>query len=162
MRPVYLGDPAFDSAYVVQANDPEMACAFLAPSIRAALDRLHHMGPRSGMFLSINRERMLVQVDRNLAVSTDALIAAVNEAMMVLDGLAQGVAAQIGQGIAIVRAGPAAVEDAGPPMCRVCGEAIGSPSVVCASCRAPHHRDCWEFVGSCSIFGCNGKQSLSA
>jgi hypothetical protein len=82
--------------------------------------------------------------------------------MVILDGLAQGVAARVSQGISIVQAGPADVEDAGPPICKVCGEPIQTPSVLCASCRTPHHRDCWEFIGACSIFGCSGKQSIPA
>jgi len=36
------------------------------------------------------------------------------------------------------------------------------PGVICVVCKTPHHRDCWEFVGSCSIYGCNSKMSTSA
>ena len=59
-------------------------------------------------------------------------------------------------------AGPSAPEEAGPPVCKVCGDPITRDYVLCAACRTPHHRDCWEFVGSCSIYGCNGKQSVPA
>ena len=81
---------------------------------------------------------------------------------MIYDGLQVGVAARMSQGVSIVSVGPASSDDAGPPVCKVCGEAIEDPCVVCATCRAPHHRDCWEFIGSCSIFGCNGKHSVPA
>jgi hypothetical protein len=161
-RLVRLGEPAFDRGYVVQANDPEMAQGFLTPAVRWAIDHLQRMAPPSGMLVSVNPERLLVQVDRNLGLNPEALAGAVREALVILDGLVQGVAARVGQGVAIVQAGPADAEDAGPPICKVCGEPITAPGVVCASCRTPHHRDCWEFIGACSIFGCNGKQSLSA
>ncbi|MBV8559053.1 MAG: hypothetical protein JO116_26230, partial [Planctomycetaceae bacterium] len=78
------------------------------------------------------------------------------------DGLRRGVAARLNEGIEIVAAGPASADDAGPPICKVCGEAIVTPGVVCGTCRTPHHRDCWEFVGRCSIYGCDGKQSIPA
>ncbi|MEJ7638196.1 MAG: hypothetical protein WKF75_09540 [Singulisphaera sp.] len=65
------------------------------------------------------------------------------------------------EGIAIVAAGPAAPEDAGPPM-RGSRRAIVIPHVICVVCRTPCHRDCWSFVGGCSIFGCRGTQGLPA
>ena len=62
------------------------------------------------------------------------------------------------QGIEIVDQPDAWEEDAGPPICKVCGEPIDEGEIiVCASCNTPHHRDCWEYVGACSIYGCNGK-----
>jgi hypothetical protein len=49
-------------------------------------------------------------------------------------------------------------EDEGPT-CQVCGEArTGSTEVACAECGTLHHKDCWEYVGHCSIFGCKGKR----
>ena len=66
------------------------------------------------MLVSINPERMLVQVDRNLGLSPDGLAAGVREALTIHDGLQTGVAARLGEGVAIVAAGPASAEDAGP------------------------------------------------
>jgi hypothetical protein len=161
-RPVRLGDAEFDRRYAIQANDPEMACAFLMPAVRSSIGRLERLAPPGGMLVSINPERLLVQVDRNLGLSAEALAVAVHEALVVHDGLRQGVSARLGAGIAIVAAGPASPDDAGPPICKVCGEAIVTPGVVCNTCKTPHHRDCWEFVGACSIYGCNGKTSVPA
>jgi hypothetical protein len=161
-RVVRLGDLEFDRAFVVQANDADMARAFLGRATCWALGNLQRLAPPGGMLVSINPERMLVQVDRNLGQSGDALLAAVQESLVLLDGLREGVAARIHEGIAIVAAGPAEADDAGPPVCKVCGEAISTPGVLCQTCRTPHHRDCWEFVGACSIYGCNGKKCLPA
>lgn len=158
-RVVRVGDQEFDHGYVVQANDPDMAREFLCPSVRWAIGNLSRIAPPGGMLISINPERLLVQVDRNLAQHGDTLPYAVREALVIHDGLTQGVAARLTQGIAIVSAG-AADEEEGPPVCKVCGEAITGPAVRCASCKTPHHRDCWEFVGACSIYGCQGKQSV--
>jgi hypothetical protein len=115
------------------------------------------------MLLSVNPERMLVQVDRNLGAHFDALAATVREALAIHDGLVAGVAAKLAEGVEVVDAGPASRDDAGPPLCKVCGVAIeDEPRVRCARCQAPHHRDCWEFIGGCSIFGCSGKESIPA
>jgi len=161
-RLVRVGDLEFDRAFVVQANDMEMARAFLTPSVRWSISTLERLAPPGGLLISINPERMLVQVDRNLGQTSDGLAACVQQALEVHDGLCRGVATQIHQGISIVAAGAATVEDAGPPICKVCGEAITAPGVVCAICLTPHHRDCWEFIGACSIYGCNSKKCVPA
>ncbi len=158
-RVVRVGEVDFDRAFLVQANDPDMAREFLNPAVRGSLARLLRVAPPGGMLLSINPERLLVQVDRNLAPQADSLLYAVHQALAVLDGLQSGVALRLTQGISIVETGPAHPEDSGPPICKVCGEPILDPGVICTTCRTPHHRDCWEFIGSCSIYGCNGKQS---
>ena len=153
-RPVRVGDAEFDRAFIVQANDPEMARDFLTAPVRWAVANLLRLGPPGGMLVSINPERMLVQVDRNLGTSVDSLAQGVQEALTIHDGLQSGVSARLGEGVAIVDSGPASAEDAGPPVCKVCGELIsGMPKVFCSTCRTPHHRDCWEFIGSCSVFG---------
>jgi hypothetical protein len=161
-RLVRLLDPEFDRGFVVQANDTEMAQEFLTPTVRSTIVNLLRLAPPGGMLLSINPERLLVQVDRNLAAYADSLLLAVHGALVIHDGLLAGVSSRLGQGIAIVESGAAEPDDAGPPICKVCGEAILTPGVICVTCRTPHHRDCWEFVGSCSIYGCNGKQSVPA
>lgn len=161
-RPVRIGDQEFDRGFVIQANDPEMAGEFLSPSVRWSIGNLQRLAPPSGMLISINPERLLVQVDRNLGLHPDSLHQAVREALVILDGLQQGVAARLSQGVSIVAVGTAETAESGPPICKVCGEPIAAPVVLCASCRTPHHRDCWEFVGSCSIYGCSGKQNVPA
>ena len=161
-RIVRAGDPEFDRGFVVQANDPEMARAFLTDRVRQAVANLQRLAPPSGMLVSINPERLLIQVDRNLAPTADALLLAVREGLVLHDGLQTGVASRLSQGIEILATGAGPPEDLGPPVCKVCGESIIGPSVVCVLCRTPHHHDCWEFVGSCSIYGCTGRQCVAA
>ena len=110
------------------------------------------------MLISINPERMLVQVDRNLGTNAESLAWVVKQALSLHDGLLDAVMRRMGEGVAIVDDEESWQEDQGPPTCKVCGEPIDeSEIVVCASCNTPHHRDCWEYVGACSIYGCNGK-----
>lgn len=157
-RLVRSGDPEFDRYFTVQANDPDMARDFLGDPVRWALGSLLRISPPGGMLISINPERLLVQVDRNLGNNAESLATIVREALKIHDGLLSGVASRLGDGIAVVSAGAAEPEVAGSPICKVCGEAVeGPPRAICNTCKAPHHKDCWEFVGGCSIFGCNGK-----
>ena len=40
--------------------------------------------------------------------------------------------------------------------CPVCGCDVQHRAVLCPTCDTPHHHDCWEYTGNCSIFGCPG------
>jgi hypothetical protein len=169
-RLVRLGDPVFDRHFVVRANDPEIARELLArDEARRAIEGLRRLSPPGGFLISVNPERLLVQVDRNLGQSAAALEAAVREALALHDLLRRKVAERMAEGIAIVEdapdgASPSSGSGETAPICKVCNEPIGpdEPKVVCASCKTPHHRDCWTFVGACSIYGCQGKQCVSA
>jgi hypothetical protein len=111
------------------------------------------------MLLTTNPERLLVQIDRDLGHNTQALDLAVQWVLFLHDRLVVSVASGAGRGIDILEAAPASPDDVGPPVCKVCGEAIEGDHVRCQSCQTPHHRDCWEFVGGCSIYGCKGRQA---
>lgn len=162
-RPVGSGHPDFDRGYVVQANDPDMARQFLAPpEIRQAVEELRKLAPPTGMLVSINPERLLVQVDRNLGGQAVLLDTAVRLALRLHEWLQASVADRLAEGITVVDAGPADARDAGPPQCEVCGDLIQGPHVICSACRTPFHRDCWTFIGACSTYGCQGKQCVSA
>ena len=43
--------------------------------------------------------------------------------------------------------------------CEICGENIDdhpvSNLVICMECHTIHHKDCWEYYGSCPIYGCS-------
>ncbi len=160
-RLVRLGHSEFDRSFVVRANDAEMAREYLnSGAVRRAIDALYRLAPPAGMLVSINPERLLLQVDRNLGTNVQALDLAVREALVLHDQLVLSVSAQMAKGIDIVEAGSPTEQD-GPPVCKVCGDPIEAVHVVCVICRTPHHRDCWTFVGGCSIYGCQGKQCVS-
>ena len=157
-RPVMTGDRKFDNGYVVRANDVEISRDFLSPTIRATVGGLQQLVHRGGMLISINPERMLVQIDRNLGSNAEHLAWVVEQALVLHDRLIDSVTRRMGEGVAIVEEAESWKEDQGAPTCKVCGEPIDeSEIIVCASCNTPHHRDCWEYVGACSIYGCNGK-----
>lgn len=162
-RPVRSGHPEFDRQYMTQANDAEIARELLHPfNVRTAIDSLRSLAPPAGMLVSINPERLLVQVDRNLGSNATLLDYAVRDALIIHDWLQASVASRLSQGIDIVAAGAAVEDDSGPPTCEVCGDPISGLHVVCTSCRTPFHRDCWTFVGGCSTFGCQGRQCASS
>jgi hypothetical protein len=164
-RPVPSGQAAFDRAFVARANDPEIARVFLqSEDVRTAVEALRRLAPPVGMLVSVNPERLLVQVDRNLGQSPAQLDLAVRDALVLHDALVAAVRAVVGSGVDIVEGdgAPAGPALGAPPGCEVCGDPIDGPHVVCTRCETPCHRDCWTFVGGCSTFGCNGRQCRPA
>ena len=129
----------------------------LEPAVRWAVASLQQLVHPGGMLVSINPERMLVQIDRNLGTNSNR-----SRRGQASPGAARWPArwgdAANGPGGGHRRRARGLAGRSGPPMCKVCGEPIDeSEIVVCASCNTPHHRDCWEYIGACSIYGCNGK-----
>lgn len=158
MQPVRVGDREFDGAFAVRANDPDMARDFLDPGTRWAVQGLQRLVHPGGLSMAVSPERLLVQVDRDLSDDADALFAAVADTLTVHEGLRAGVRRRIGEGVKVLEGDGLPDPEEGPPVCKVCGEAVAEgPAIVCEKCGAPHHRDCWEFVGWCSIYGCGGK-----
>lgn len=42
--------------------------------------------------------------------------------------------------------------------CQICGDHITTDMVFCRRCKTPHHRECWEYTGHCSVFACRETQ----
>ena len=42
--------------------------------------------------------------------------------------------------------------------CKICGEFIYFSKVHCKNCDTPHHIDCWQYNGSCSVYGCGSTE----
>src|SRR5258708_28155612 len=40
------------------------------------------------------------------------------------------------------------------PYCRTAFDETGPPKVFCTACGTPHHEDCYQENGGCTVFGC--------
>jgi hypothetical protein len=38
--------------------------------------------------------------------------------------------------------------------CSLCRDPALEEATACPECRAPYHRECWEYLGRCAIYGC--------
>jgi hypothetical protein len=159
-REVSIGPADFDSRYRVQANDPDIARHLLeAEPVRVAIEVLRQLCPPDGVLLSVNPERLLLQVDRDLGASFPGLDAMVRSTLYLQEALQASVQARISEGIEVIATG--GNDAVGPPTCEVCGQPIAGSHVRCEVCGTPCHSDCWTFFGGCSTFGCQGKKSLA-
>jgi len=156
-RALELNRPDFDSQFRLHANDAAMAAGFLDDQVRLVLGKMDHLALPDGMLVSVSPERLLTQVDRDLSLDFDQFEQLIRMTLLLHDRLVQAVERHAREGVSIVEelAGEEPEEAA---VCQVCGEPIGDgPITRCLTCHAPHHGDCWDYVGACSIYGCQGK-----
>ena len=45
-----------------------------------------------------------------------------------------------------------------PAACQVCRTDPAAQTVSCPKCRGIHHRECWDYSGGCSTYGCREKR----
>ena len=159
-RDVPIPQPAFDSTYKVLSNDPELTSKWLEPQqVRENIDTLSRLCLPDGALLSMNSERLLIQVDRDLGTSFQNMDTLVRVSLELWKSLESTVQTSRSQGINLLEPedNPQPLE---APGCKVCGDRILGDHVCCQSCGIPCHSDCWTFVGGCSTFGCQSKQCL--
>lgn len=48
----------------------------------------------------------------------------------------------------------------GATQCQVCGDPLLEKVVFCTKCKTPHHLDCWQYFGSCAVYGCGQKRYI--
>jgi hypothetical protein len=156
-RATSTDDPQFDRDFLLQSNDVELArSVFAAEAVRRTVQEVRQLCPPHGVLLSVNPERLLLQIDRNLGHDVARLDLAVRGALLLHDWIVDVTSRQISRGVDVVEVGRPAPEH-GPATCEICFEAIVGAHVACAACHTPFHADCWTFTGHCATFGCQGR-----
>lgn len=154
---VTLDDPAdvFFWRYRVLTNRPSDAKHLLTASVKWQIEQLRQFYPQRGVEVRIQPGRLVVrkhylfryasQLERFVQLSLDLY-----DQLL----LAQS------SGVEIVSSSQPAVPH--PMVCQVCGDVIETDLVWCRRCRTPHHRDCWEFTGVCSVYACGETEFVEA
>jgi hypothetical protein len=70
-------------------------------------------------------------------------------------GLADQVQVAGATGIEFIASDEPQIIDAA--QCSICCEQLERDIVFCVRCKTPHHRECWEYSGGCSTYGCGGR-----
>ena len=157
---VKLGDPEFDRGFVVWTNDNDIACDFLSPTARRVVSTLQNGVHAGGMLVSVNPERH-ARTDRPQPGSENRSPG--------LGGPERARASRLTDRRGIRGGSPKASRSStrrmtpgtrrkAPPSAR--SAASRYPGELWSSvlvCGTPHHRECWVYVGACSIYGCDGK-----
>lgn len=130
--------------------DLEWAKQVLDAGLRDILWTLRERHPQARITLATDRYAIEIE-DRLLACEIPALLP-------LMDRLALLSRTTPSAGVKIL--GDVAIADHG--RCPVCNQSFATSQVQCRRCRAPHHADCWAYLGRCAIFGCRGAIAISA
>jgi hypothetical protein len=156
MYDIEIGVPAFDDAFFISGNNPDLIREYLGTAARSAIGELAKFGTWYSPDLQLSISSGKLQITRHRSLRSAAeLMRFVALAEIVYRSLAYG----RNPGIEFTSPLPQVTADA---VCRVCGDQLAASIVTCASCQTPHHLDCWQYFGSCSVYGCGQKRYLAA
>ncbi len=143
------GDADSGSHFAVQANDPDKAERLLSDAVQSQINQLYRFSHGHDIYVAIAGGVMVVrklgQFQRDSLRRLTRMVAALHDQALV--------AAES----AMTMLGEAANDALDTAICEICGEAIDYDVVLCSRCKTPHHRDCWEYYGACSIYACGEK-----
>ncbi len=146
-----VGDPAFDGEYVIKANPPSLATEIFRPDRRRDVIRtVRRIAEHASPLVELTGSTLTVQTRAKLDRG-DCLLDLVKAA---------------GDFLGFVFAAPSGIEwvegtPTSPGRCQVCGSELLERVVRCASCRTPHHRECWDYARECSTFACRERRFVS-
>jgi hypothetical protein len=156
MHDIEIGSRGFDEAFIITGNNRELISEYLTAAAQAAIVELANFSTifTADLHLSISGGNLRVTKHSTLSSAGELMrFVALTEIMF------QALAYGRNPGIEfIVTAPPPVVHETA---CQVCGEALTANVVNCASCKTPHHLDCWQYFGSCAVYGCGQKRYVS-
>ena len=151
LQPVLLAPDDFARRCSVRGMDPRAVAEFFNEVIRWHVERLCTQPVVSPLCLQVGRGVMAIT--KVLTVHRGAELIQVVEAA--LDLYDQALLTRT-RGITFLEQHSAQVLE--QAVCRICGEEIREGLVFCRRCKTPHHRECWQYVGRCSVFACGETQ----
>jgi hypothetical protein len=144
---ISVGDSAFESSYIVRSDDPHFARSLLDADARALIEEGRKIGGGGRIRVNLDSLRLRVRKEEALASSAD-LVALARVGLGLLERVRDAVETR--SAVQYFDAPQAGTK----PNCPVCAMAIADRQVLCRRCRTPHHPDCWEYAGGCSMFAC--------
>lgn len=164
MQDVEIGSPRFDAEYVIHGTDVRELREFLTFEVQQRIDKLRLFGSSSQSFRVDGAHDIYISVGGGqLLIKKRGLIRdyAELEAFVLLsfDLFDQATQAST-EGIEFVEAKPEATLSLKEAVCQICGETVKLKAVFCRTCKTPHHKDCWEYYGACSTYGCGQRRYL--
>lgn len=149
---VSIGDREFDRRFAIQTNDSGQAARFLGARIKVAIHELADLVvPRPfGVTFNKGQVRLFLPLDN----SSKSMI--VSRSVALLETIQRELGIWSDESVMEILP-EKVIEEV--PNCLVCGDAVSDQRVECRQCRTAHHKECWDYIGKCSVFGCGSTRS---
>ncbi|MDP6444546.1 MAG: RING finger protein [Pirellulaceae bacterium] len=144
-----VGERRFRRDYFVKGEPSSQVRDAITPGVQARIAVFRTETERNRLRVLISGGNMTV-LTRHTPVNAAVLGKIIDTAIPVFEELAGVLAVGIDLADSIVSSDPG--------HCRICGETLNDNIVYCRRCRTPHHKDCWKFNGSCSMFACGERR----
>jgi hypothetical protein len=135
----------------IVATDPGWATRMLKEGLHDILRSLREEMPRARLTLAA--DRFSIEIEDRVVPYEARVLLPILKRLAWLSRTAPGTA-----GVKVL--GEVAVAEHG--RCPVCCQTVATAELRCRLCKAPHHADCWMYLGRCAIFGCRGAAAISA
>ena len=145
--PVDIEASGFERDYFMRSTNQREMANILSEGVRWQINRLRQFLDDDSVYVLINRGKLIVQKQSLMKRFADLE----QFLQMSLELYDQAMLTQA-KGIEFVQSDIA--KPLGEVICKVCGESIETDFVYCRRCKTPHHGDCWQYNGACSVYGC--------
>jgi hypothetical protein len=148
---VQIGNRGFDNQFAIQTNDTGRARSFLNGRIPSAIQDLAAEVAPEPFGVTFNNGEVHLAVPF-IQSSKEKPIQA---CLALLEVIQQEVGIWSGKAVLDILPAKTTEDEAS---CLVCGDLVVKQKVQCLRCRTAHHRECWDYIGHCSVFGCGSKE----
>ncbi len=145
---IALGDPDFDSRFVIQSPDPQEVRILLNSDIRTII---RGISPDSALKIDWNDGGLYICAGKDLFSEPDALEDFITCCRSLSAHLERFTPAEL----TILSAHKEDVIG----NCLVCTGPLDTGAVRCKKCKTLHHKECWDYFGACAIFGCGSRRT---
>jgi hypothetical protein len=158
MQDIEIGSAAFDSAFIIQGSSERGIRDFLSPNVQAAIFKIARCGTNGRFDLHLQLGSGSLRITKHEHLSSAAELS--NFVRCCFELLVQ-IQKPLSAGIEFVeptlRQPKISLKDT---ECQVCGDPLLEKVVFCTKCKTPHHLDCWQYFGSCAVYGCGQKRYI--
>lgn len=149
MVDIEIGALEFDDAFIINGNQPELIREYLTPQAQAAIMRLARFSTLMSLDLHLAISGGVLRVTKHRGFSG---VHELNEFITLFAHVFETLAYTRRTGIEFIASSP--LPQVQETECQVCGQPLTGKIVFCASCKTPHHLDCWQYFESCAVYGC--------
>ena len=147
LREMQVSEPGMNRYYTICGTDHAALTETLNDVVRWQIEKIRRVPPTGNFCIQFLQGRLTITKAYTIQHYTD-LERFVEESLELYDQ----VMLTRSKGIEFMEQQSAQILD--EVVCKVCGEEILEDLVFCRRCKTPHHRECWQYTGACSVFAC--------
>ncbi len=157
MEDIEIGSRHFDDAFIINGNHPGLIREYLTGAAQTAIMQLANFSTIVSPDLHLTISGGVLRVTKHRSITS---VGELNEFIAQFEKVFHALAYSRDTGIQFIAATP--LPKVQETQCQVCGQPLTGKVVFCASCKTPHHLDCWQYLESCAVYGCGQSRYVEA